>query len=173
VIQLKQVSNLLQFKYKQPGSGNVSGLFFYRMPVFLQSISKDCMKFCAYLRSASLAAAMVFLAGSATAADVKAKEPAASASKPTTHSVKAQPTVQQPKALAAIKLVDINSASKADLKKLPGINDTAADKIIGGRPYLSKAFLVTNNIIPIGTYTTISNLIIAKQKNALKPLAKK
>ncbi len=40
------------------------------------------------------------------------------------------------------KLVDINSASKAELKTLPGIDDARADKIIAGRPYVSKAVLV-------------------------------
>jgi competence protein ComEA len=65
---------------------------------------------------------------------------------------------------APVKLVDINSASKAELKTLPGINDALADKIIAGRPYLSKAFLVTRNIIPAGQYEVIKKQIIAKQK---------
>jgi hypothetical protein len=130
------------------------------------------MKICAYFRLVSLTAVVVFSAGAALAADVKANEPATGASKATPHSGKSQPA-SQTKSSKPVKLVDINSASKAELKKLPGINDTTADKIIGGRPYLSKAFLVTNNIIPIGTYTTISNLIIAKQKNPPKPLVKK
>lgn len=63
-----------------------------------------------------------------------------------------------------IKAVDINSASKAELKTLPGIDDARAAKIIAGRPYRSKAFLVTNNIIPLGTYDQIRKQIIAIQK---------
>jgi DNA uptake protein ComE-like DNA-binding protein len=66
--------------------------------------------------------------------------------------------------VAALKGVDINSASKAELKALPGIDDARADKIISGRPYLSKAFLVTRNIIPAGVYQSIKNRIIARQK---------
>ncbi len=65
---------------------------------------------------------------------------------------------------AAVKGVDINSASKAELKTLPGIDDALAGKIIAGRPYLSKALLVTRNIIPVQTYEKIRRQIIAKQK---------
>ena len=65
-----------------------------------------------------------------------------------------------------IKPVDINSASKAELKKLPGVDDAKADKIIAGRPYLSKAHLVTHHIIPLGEYIVLSKLIIARQKPA-------
>jgi DNA uptake protein ComE-like DNA-binding protein len=66
------------------------------------------------------------------------------------------------KELAA--LVDINSAGKAELKKLPGIGDSEADKIIAGRPYGSKAFLVTRKIIPAGVYEQIKARIIARQQ---------
>ena len=64
---------------------------------------------------------------------------------------------------AKIKPVDINSANKEELKKLPGIGDAEADKIIAGRPYGSKAWLVTNKIIPGGVYESIKLQIIAKQ----------
>jgi len=60
--------------------------------------------------------------------------------------------------------VDINSASKAQLKKIPGVSDALADKIIAGRPYLSKAHLVTHNVISGVQYAQIKDLIIAKQK---------
>ena len=65
-----------------------------------------------------------------------------------------------------VKPVDINSASKAELKKIPGIDDAMADKIIAGRPYLSKAHLVTRNVIPHGIYGQIKRQIIAIQKPA-------
>lgn len=60
--------------------------------------------------------------------------------------------------------VDINSASKAQLKKIPGVNDAVAGKIIAGRPYLSKAHLVTRKIISGVHYAQIKDLIIARQK---------
>jgi DNA uptake protein ComE-like DNA-binding protein len=68
------------------------------------------------------------------------------------------------KALAPAKLVDINSANKAELMKLPGISDAIADKIIAGRPYNTKARLVTNKIITLKAYGDLKNLVIARQK---------
>lgn len=59
--------------------------------------------------------------------------------------------------------VDINHASKEELKKLPGITDAYAGRIIAGRPYLSKANLVTHGIIPDGIYEPIKHRIVAKQ----------
>lgn len=60
---------------------------------------------------------------------------------------------------AKVKLVDINHASKAELQTLPGITPALADKIIAGRPYNSKAFLVTRNIIPEAVYQYIRTRI--------------
>lgn len=61
------------------------------------------------------------------------------------------------------KPVDINRATKDELKQLPGLSDTDADKIIAGRPYGSKAWLVTNKILDPGAYGNIRKLIVAGQ----------
>lgn len=63
---------------------------------------------------------------------------------------------------ARAKLVDINSAKKEELMKLPGISDAEADKIIAGRPFGSKAWLVSKNIIPMETYQAVNGLIVCK-----------
>lgn len=64
---------------------------------------------------------------------------------------------------AALKLVDINGATHKQLKRLPGIGDAEADKIIAGRPYGSKADLVTQDVIGIGVYEKIKNQVVARQ----------
>ena len=40
------------------------------------------------------------------------------------------------------------------------------NRIIAGRPYLSKAHLVTHNVIPALTYQGLRQLVVAKQKDS-------
>ena len=99
-----------------------------------------------------LAIALALCAGSAGAAK-PAAVPASAAS-----AAKARPPAKQPAP------IDINSASRAQLKTLPGIGDAEADRIIAGRPYHSKADLAERGIIPTGVYVSLKGRVIAKQK---------
>jgi competence protein ComEA len=102
-------------------------------------------------------------APAAAADSTKAGNPAASSPKPgSTQTNKAKPKnkyASDPKQ----KVVDINSASKQELMKLPYIDDATADSIIAGRPFLSKAHLVTRKILGLGPYQVIAKRIIARQ----------
>ncbi len=69
------------------------------------------------------------------------------------------------------RLVDINSASRAELKTLPNIGDAEADKIIANRPYLTKAHLVAKKVLDLAAYDALRGRIMAVQKT--QPKAKR
>jgi len=60
-------------------------------------------------------------------------------------------------------LVDINSASAAELDKLPGIGTSRAQAIIANRPYKGKDELVQRKIVPQNVYDQIKDKIVAHQ----------
>ena len=107
---------------------------------------------------------LVALAGVASASLAVAAQ-SGPASAPVGHA----PVAAKKKAPAVpVKLVDINSATRAQLKTLPGVGDGEADKIIAGRPYLTKAELVTKKVMPTGPYLSLKDRVVAMQKSKPK-----
>jgi competence protein ComEA len=62
-------------------------------------------------------------------------------------------------------LIDINSATEAQLTTLPGIAKARSEAIIKGRPYKGKDELLSKKIVPENVYNDIKDKIIAKQKS--------
>ena len=61
------------------------------------------------------------------------------------------------------ELVDLNTAKRAELIKLPGVGEAIADKIIAGRPWKSKYDLVVKKVVTRATYDKFSKYVIAHQ----------
>ena len=74
----------------------------------------------------------------------------------------AKTATAQPAAKPAEELVDLNSATDAQLAALPGIGDAYAKKIVDGRPYKRKDELVQKKIVPESAYKKFEAKVIAK-----------
>ncbi|MBX9933795.1 MAG: helix-hairpin-helix domain-containing protein [Methylobacterium sp.] len=61
-------------------------------------------------------------------------------------------------------LIDLNSATSAELDALPGIGAARSEAIIKGRPYKGKDELVSKKILSESVYAGIRDKVIAKQK---------
>src|SRR3954462_7518047 len=59
--------------------------------------------------------------------------------------------------------MDVNTASKDDLEKLPGIGPATSQKIVDGRPYKTKRDLLTKKVVGQPEYDKIKDNIIAHQ----------
>ncbi len=60
------------------------------------------------------------------------------------------------------KPLDLNTASKDDLLKLPGITSAEADRIIAERPYRDPEELLNRRILTKSKYDRIADLVKAK-----------
>ncbi len=117
----------------------------------------------------------VVVAASAAFAD---DQPASSSSPTTTTSEqKESPAVEKAekaathhhhKMMAKHAMVDLNSASKEDLAKLPGVSEDLADKIIAARPFKSRGELLSKKVLTKAEYHKIRGWVSAKSETASK-----
>ena len=130
-------------------------------------------RFTTVLALVAFACTMTAVAGHASTAGHSTTH-AATAASGATHAVAAKTTATHtakattPSAAAVKSLLDINSASKDELEKLPGIGDAISDKIIAGRPFKSKYELLRKGIVNRPTYAKITGMVIATQAVAAK-----
>jgi len=105
------------------------------------------------VRGAVLAAVGVgaLLAGGLGAGAIAAQTPAGAA----------QPQTISQKIAASKNLLDVNTATAAQLKALPGMGDMYVQRVVAGRPYTAKSQLATRGIVPQAEYERIKEQIIA------------
>jgi len=108
----------------------------------------------------SIVAAAALLAGALPAA-AQATDAAKATAVPTEPPPQGRAPAQKMSTPSKKKLVNLNAATAKELKALPGGSDEEAARIIAGRPYNSKAFLVTNKVISEARYFEIKSLVVA------------
>lgn len=124
------------------------------------SLTRSTLAVAALLLSASLALAVD---ATSLTPDVKgAAKATVDSAKATT--VTAKNSAKSTAKAAADTRIDINSATEAELKAVPGIGDTYASKIIASRPYANKAQLKSRDVIPAPVYAKVKDLVVAKKK---------
>jgi competence protein ComEA len=106
--------------------------------------------------------AFILLTLFAVALPLSAQTRSQSTPKAQAPAAKTETAIPTKTAPAANTLIDLNSATKAQLETLPGIGDAYADKIIAGRPYARKDQLLAKKIIPQATYDKIKDNVIAR-----------
>jgi competence protein ComEA len=72
----------------------------------------------------------------------------------------AKPSISEKIAADASRL-DLNTATPAQLKALPGMGDVYVKRVVDGRPYTAKNQLVTRGILPQAAYDQIKDQVIA------------
>ncbi len=106
-----------------------------------------------FVRMLAVVVALMFVAASGWAADPKA-------------AVKQTPASEQKvekKVEKAAELIDLNTATKAQLMALTGVGELTAQRIIKNRPYAKKDQLKSMKILTDQEYDRIKDRIIARQ----------
>lgn len=116
-----------------------------------------------FLRSKLLVVFMLLATTFAFASEPAVKR--AEANKSDSIKLEQKSTIDSTSTKSAVKgkIIDINTATEAELKSIPGIGSAYASKIIAARPYANKAQLKSRNVLPASVYEQVKDLIIARQ----------
>lgn len=106
-----------------------------------------------WIRMLAMVVALMFVAASGWAADPKAAVKQTSVPK----------QKWEKKAEKAAELLDLNTATKAQLMDLMGVGELTAQRIIRNRPYAKKDQLKSMKILTPQEYDRIKGRIIARQ----------
>lgn len=118
-----------------------------------------------YLAYATLAALGLALASPLSAQTPQPTTGGSEKMAPKPSDTKMAPKPAETKMAPKQELLDINTATEAQLEALKGVGKARAEAIIKGRPYKGKDDLVSKKIIPENVYNDIKDKIIAKQKS--------
>jgi DNA uptake protein ComE-like DNA-binding protein len=82
------------------------------------------------------------------------------------HQLYATPPAPAPQPLADVEApdgrLDVNTATRDQLRSFKGIGQMWADKIISGRPYKAAIELVGRHVMPLSAYERIQDGIVAR-----------
>ncbi len=112
---------------------------------------------------AALAAAVLLLGSGQSGAADKPRADTAGNAASSAHAISQPLQNTRPPTRPTNPLIDINTATAAGLKALPGIGAGDAAKIIAGRPYGSKAQLETRGVLEPLVYEGLKQRVIASQ----------
>ncbi len=110
-------------------------------------------------RILSSAFALVLIAAAAWAGPATGEAPK---SAPMTHVTAKAPAHAKAAARATTPRVDLNSATREELLKLPGVDEATADKIIAARPFKARAELRSKNVVSGVEYARLRDHVLAK-----------
>ena len=111
-------------------------------------------------RIVSTVFAFVLIAGAAWAGPATSQAPKQAAT--TTHVMAKAPQHAKAAAKVTTPRVDLNTATKEELTKLPGVDDATADKIIAARPFKSRAELRSKGVVGGVEYAKLREHVMAK-----------
>jgi competence protein ComEA len=89
--------------------------------------------------------------------DARVKPEVAAKSKARSKELKAEKAKAQPVG----PLVHLNTASREELMKVPGVSAAQADKIIANRPYKTKSMLITKDVMPYALFSKVKARLTA------------